>query len=438
MDLEWSAFKDKRICVAVSGGADSTALLHYLKANEKALGYRLCAVNFEHGIRGEESVQDSLFVQKICKEWEVDLYCYAEDCPARAREEKTSLETAARNFRNEKYEELLKAGKADVIATAHHANDVAETVLFRLSRGSALSGAAAIKKYAKGRLRPFLSWTKTEILRYVAENKLPYREDSTNFQTDATRNALRLQVLPLIEDRIPSAVKNIARFAATAEEDDAFLYELAETLLIKNGRGYTVRFSDKKPIFTRACLRAMKLLGVEKDYTQTHLNDLFSLQGLCLGAMLTMPKGVFAKRESDGIFFYNKCSEQPQGFEPHIFSEGSFTLGRYAICISKQLPIGEIFGKILRFDADKLPPDCVVRSREEGDFFEKFGGGTKTLKRYLIDKKIPKEMRDLPLIAMGKEIYAIFGVEISEKIKIDAETKNPLYLTIKFTGDEEI
>lgn len=436
MNLDLSHYKDKRICVAVSGGVDSTSLLHFLKTKEAEYGYRLCAVNFEHGIRGEESVADSRFVEELCRGWGVELYSFSEDCIARAEREKSSIETSARNFRNEHYEELLKTGKADVIATAHHADDVAETVVFRISRGSALSGAVGIKQVENGRIRPFLNKTKSEILSYAIEHKIPYREDATNQKTDVTRNALRLQVLPVLESRIPSAVKNIARFALSAQEDDNLLYELSAQLLEKAKDGYRVRFSDKKPIFSRACLTAMKSLGINSDYTQTHLNDLFLLQSLKLGAKITLPKNVVAVRESEGILLRFDCDEKLEGFEPINLQKGEFRLGRYEICLSNDIPKEASSQKILRLDEGKIPLGAVIRSRKEGDVFEKFGGGTKTLKRYMIDKKIPKNIRDLPVIAKDNVVYAVFGTEISEKVKIDGATKSTLYLTIKFTGEQ--
>ena len=438
MNLDLSHYKDKRICVAVSGGVDSTSLLHYLISSQAEYGYQLCAVNFEHGIRGVDSVADSQFVERLCAEWGVELYSFSEDCIARAEREKASLETSARNFRNECYDKLLREGKADVIATAHHASDVAETVLFRISRGSALSGSVGIKQVENGRIRPFLNKTKSDILAYASAQNIPYREDSTNSQTDATRNALRLQVLPVLEERIPSAVKNISRFAATALEDDSFLYELSDSLLEQSKGGYKVRFSDKKPIFSRACLTAMKLLGIDRDYTQTHLNDLFSLQSLKIGASVTLPKNVVAVRGDGYISLGHKRDTKEETFVSIPFEKGSYRLGRYEICVLDECPTQPQFEKILRIDYEKLPADCVIRSRQEGDAFEKFGGGTKSLKRYMIDKKIPKEIRDLPVVAKDSVVYAIFGVEISEKVKIHSQTQNTVYLTIKITGDKEL
>ena len=438
MNMDLSQYKDKRICVAVSGGVDSTSLLHFLKMHEGEYGYRLCAVNFEHGIRGEESVADSQFVHQLCLQWGVELYTFSEDCIARSEREKSSLETSARNFRNEHYEELLKTGKADFIATAHHADDVAETVLFRICRGSALSGAVGIKQVENGRIRPFLDRTKLEILAYATEHNVPYREDKTNQEIDATRNALRLQVLPVLESRIPSAVKNISRFALSAQEDDNFLYELSKQLLEQIKDGYKVRFSDKKPLFSRACLTAMKLLGIDRDYTQTHLNDLFFLQSLKLGAKITLPKNVLAIREEEGIFLCYNRGEEIEPFEPMNLQKGEFRLGRYEICLSNEIPSQQGFEKILRLDEEKLPLGSMIRSRQEGDEFEKFGGGTKSLKRYMIDKKIPKAKRDIPVIAKDNVVYAIFGTEISEKVKIDEKTKETLYLTIKIIGEKDL
>ena len=132
-------YANKRICVAFSGGADSTALLHYLTARQKQFGYTISAVHCEHGIRGEESLLDKAFVEAVCARWEIPLFSFSEDCPARAKREKESLETAARRFRYECFSSLVAENKTDYIATAHHLDDEAETVFIMGSSKMPLS-----------------------------------------------------------------------------------------------------------------------------------------------------------------------------------------------------------------------------------------------------------------------------------------------------------
>ena len=170
-------YRGNKICVAVSGGSDSVALLHYLNALKKENGYSLSAVHCEHGIRGADSLADMQFVKSLCEEWGVELYVFQEDCPARAKREKESLETAARNFRYQSFRTLIREGKADFIATAHHKNDEAETVLFRLARGTSLGGMSAMKEENGYLLRPFLKWSKKDIHAYIQEHGLSFCED---------------------------------------------------------------------------------------------------------------------------------------------------------------------------------------------------------------------------------------------------------------------
>ena len=416
--------KNKRICAAVSGGVDSIVLLRILKEKEIEYGYTLSAVNFEHGIRGEESVGDTLFVKSECEKLGVPLFLFAENCVLRAEKEKVSLETAARNFRQEGYYKLLAEGKVDYIATAHHQNDEAETVLFRILRGSSLTGAVGIEAQTNGFIRPLLSVSKKEILRYAKEHDISYREDKTNNERIATRNVLRLDILPALEALVPGAVSNIARFATLAKEDDEFLYQLSKELIVRQkGKPY-VCFSQEKVLFRRACLTVMKELGVEKDYTATHLEDLVSLQDLALGAKVTLPKGVEARKEEEGIAFYKKEDETMfLGEVP--FQIGEYQVGNFTVNVSFT-PLD----KALRFDLDKLPKDCFWRMRREGDRFTKFGGGTKSVKDYLIDKKIPVYERGMPLLVSGKDVLLISGVEISDKIKVSEETKRTVWVTV--------
>ena len=433
-------YQGKKICVAVSGGADSVALLHYLNALKGEHGYELSAVHCEHGIRGEESLEDMRFVQSLCKEWGIPLYTFQEDCPARAKREKESLETAARNFRLECFSRLVREGKAYVIATAHHKNDEAETVLFRLARGASLGGMSAMKMECGYLLRPFLSWTKEDITAYIHANGLAYREDKTNLELDATRNKIRLDILPKLEEYIPGATSNIARFAFLAGEDDELLCQLAKELLEETEEGYFVRFCDKKPLFTRAVLMALKGLGLYKDYTSVHLDSVFSLQYLERGATLDLPKNIRAEKQVEGIFLYYKKEEYyPPLSEEKSFSLDGFDGGRYEVILSNE-PLNEQENgwRTLRFDRGKLPQDAIFRFRKDGDKMKVFGGDTKSLKKLFNERKIPvRERGYLPLLAEkgGGIVYAVCGVEISEQIKVDESTKEVLYISIRKRGN---
>ncbi len=432
--MDMREFFQKRICVAISGGIDSVVLLRYLKTFEREDGYILSAVHCEHGIRGEESVEDMRFVEALCKEWGVPLTTFSADCPARAKAEKASLETAARSFRYESFAKLIEEDKTDFIALAHHANDDVETVLFRLSRGASLTGAGGMSERNGYLLRPLLSWTREQIVEYAKAQGLSWREDQTNFKRDATRNRLRLDVLPKLEEAVPGAANNLARFASLAQEDDRLLYEYASALFTTTDEGGMVAFSDKKPLFRRACLLALKSLGVEKDYTALHLENAYRLQSLERGAKMTFPKGVEAERREQGVLFYRKKPlAQEVKAEEKLFDGSNFDGGRYLASVSKTPPAHtKNVWKVLKLDGEKLPQGTVFRFREEGDFIRRFGGGKKSLKKFFNEKKIPvSERAYLPVLAKEDEVLVVCGVEISERVKITADTKEILYITIE-------
>ena len=442
--MQLHKFFGKKICVAFSGGVDSTVLLHFLWKNREKYGYFLSAIHCEHGIRGQESLRDKAFCENLCREWDVPLFLFSTNCPARAAREKKSLETAAREFRLECFESLIDNQKADYIATAHHTNDEAETVLFRLARGAALSGARGILPKDGWKIRPILNWTKGEILRYAEENALSYCVDSTNFELSATRNQLRLQVLPALENAVAGATENLARFAFLAAKDDEYLYKLSEKLLCKEkSGGYTVLFSNEEPLFSRACLTALKALGLERDYTSAHLESVFLLQNAERGARLDLPKRVRAEKTGKGIclFVFEKTDEKTVPLKREKpFSEDGFDGGRYEVSVEKTLPLAlDSAWKVLRVDAEKIPQDATFRFRKDGDVFKKFGGKSKSLKKFFNEEKIAvSERARLPLIASkdGRDVYVVCGVEIAERLKITEDTQRVFYITVKKKENE--
>jgi tRNA(Ile)-lysidine synthetase-like protein len=237
-----------------------------------------------------------------------------------------------------------------------------------------------------------------------------------------------------LEEAVPGAMGNLVRFASIAKEDDELLYEMAKELILEEEEGISVAFSDKKPLFRRACLLALKKLGVGKDYTALHLENAYALQFLHRGAKQNFPGGVEATRKENALFFYKTEEKIWTKNEEIPFCEKGFDGGRYEMkCFFSPTEENGEGWKVLRIDRDKIPPTAVFRFRKEGDYITPFGGGTKSLKKFFNEKKVAVDAREyLPLIAEknGNEVYAVCGVEISERLKVAADTKKTLYITI--------
>lgn len=402
-------YKNKRICVAVSGGRDSMALLHYLSAHGEEYGITLSALNCDHGIRGEASERDSAFVAAYCGGNCIKLHSF------KAEKGLFKSENAARVWRQECYRAVLSGGGADLIATAHHLNDNAETVLFNLARGSALSGMTGICDVPElGLIRPLTGCSRAEIDGYIKENNIPFVTDESNFSDDYTRNKIRHNVLPALEEAVNGAAENIYRFSRIAAEDEEYFARQVEAVLVCRGvYGYLIKPCAERVVFRRAAAKIAAQIYCRKDYTTEHFNRLFDLQFLENGKKFEF-LGLTAYKEEGGVAVIGNARNLP--------SEGAPFKGGQAFETADK---DESRNKILRYDADKIPESAVVRYKREGDKFTKFGGGTKSLSDYLTDKKVPQSMRGiLPLVCDKSEVLIVGGVEISDKIRIDEGTKN--------------
>ena len=422
----------EKIAVALSGGGDSVALLHFLLEKSKADGFSVCAVNVEHGIRGETSERDSLFVKELCENLKVELFFYRVDSVAYSEKKRNSLEQAARALRYEKFCELIRSGKADKIATAHHARDNAETVLLNLFRGTSLKGAAGIKAQNGGIVRPFLQTSKAEIEEYLAKNHLPFVTDETNADTDIKRNYVRHKLLPAAEALFPEAERALSRFAAIACEEDEYLDGLAARFVLQKGRVFGVITQADGVLLKRAVAIALKRMGIGKDYTFSHIEAVAALKEKENGARADLLNGYTAIREYDKIVIYKNGGD--------VYEEKPFCAGEYFFCgnllRAEKSTLAEFEKEcgecgVYFADADKIGKNATVRTRRDGDVFCKFGGGEKKLKSYYIDRKYPARLRgQLLLIADGKEIL-FSGLDVSDKIKVDKSTVNVIKLTYK-------
>lgn len=219
-------FSAQKIVVAVSGGADSLALADLLFRSRQKFGLQLCIAHYEHGLRGQISMDDAEFVGRFAENLGLEFFCEHGDVKKFAAENKISIETAARKLRYNFLDRVRRKKNFDAIALAHHANDQAETILMRLLRGATSSGLAAMKfEFDSAEygllLRPLLRFKKFELESYCAGRGIVPRVDATNFETDATRNKIRLELLPALAKFNPNIVDTLCRFAeVTAEETD--------------------------------------------------------------------------------------------------------------------------------------------------------------------------------------------------------------------------
>ena len=425
------------IGVGVSGGIDSMCLLHFLNAHKEALDIDVVAIHINHGIR-EESDDEARFVVQKCKEWGVRVYKFSIDAPKIAKDGKLSLETAARDGRYNVFETLVKKDIVDKIALAHHQSDQAETILMHIFRGCGVSGARGMDPIRdKIYIRPMLPVSKENIIDYANMNNIDYVEDSSNKDTSYTRNYLRNVVMKDILKKWPNAIEAINNFAGCVCEDDDYIKSTVSANAIMADKNVVQMpcyyFKGKSSVYSRIVFKALSLIGVNKDIERKHIEMIKELAtSLENGKKIKLPFDVTVSKEYDFLTFENNYVERAELGKP--FKMEDFSVANFGTIVLKRVKTEKMGEKgALYFDNKKLPKGAKWRYREDGDIFEKFGGGgTKKLKSFLIDKKVPVRLRDfIPVLACGNEVYVIAGVEVSDKVKVDADAPTCVRLTVK-------
>lgn len=422
VDLKRFINKNQTVAVALSGGSDSMALLYYMLSQAEKFGFKVIALNVEHGIRGDASVSDTEFVKKYCALKSIPLLTYTVYSLDKAKKENLSIEQAARILRYECFYDAINNGKCDLVATAHHSRDNLESVLINLFRGTGLNGAGGIKGNYKNKIiRPFIHVTKDEIDEYVKLNKIPFVTDQTNFDTDYTRNFIRHNVLPEVKKIFPEVEKSVMRFTEIAESESEYLNECATSAVSFIDGKAIIPTSLHRAIMSRAIIVCLKHLGLTRDWEKSHVDSVLSLQNNENGIKVNLPKGIIAIKEYDKIVFYKEAENNLEFIETP-FNVGKFNLSNQTISIC-QVTKPENLKDGFYVDGNKIPNSAVIRNKRDGDKFTKFGGGTKSLNDYLTDIKIPLRLRnELLIIADGNDVLAIFGVAVSEKVKVDDNT----------------
>ena len=219
--------KGDRIVIGVSGGADSVCLLMALCSLQEKLGFQVLVCHVNHELRGEEAAQDEAYVEMLCHKMQVPFFAFHENVELIAKKRKESLEEAGRYVRRQAFEQLCKEQGGTKIATAHHSNDNAETVIMNLLRGSAISGLKGIEpKREEKYIRPLIDCERSQIEKYCEENNLNPRIDESNFENEYTRNKIRNICIPYIKKEFnPKIINTIKRLSETVSEEENYMQE---------------------------------------------------------------------------------------------------------------------------------------------------------------------------------------------------------------------
>jgi len=397
------------VTCAVSGGADSMALLWGMYLLREKLGITLAAAHFNHHLRGQESQRDEMFVREFCEGFDIPLTVGG----AAVKAGKKGLEAAAREARYAFFETL--PGK---IATAHTADDNAETVLMHLVRGTGLKGLGGIAPINGKCIRPMLGCTRQQVLRFLEEYHISFVEDSSNAEDTFLRNRLRHQVMPILKAENPRLAENMSAMAMELRHDEAALSQMVKW---ESCPDVTELKTMPSVIRSRVLERFLKENGV-KEPERAHIalaeQLVFSEKP---SASACFPGGVTVARRYNSLV----AGEGSVAFETMVLPEqGSVEVQGLRITVSSAT---EIINTQDTFTVIPAGP-MVLRCRQSGDEI-RLPGGTKTVKKLFIDRKIPAQERlQIPIVADENGVLGIYGIGVN----LDRTAKALPALQIRF------
>lgn len=434
-----------RVIAACSGGADSVALLLFLLRCRKALGIEVLAAHVDHGIRGAASRADANFVAVLCRKNGVELFLY--DAVA----EKITIPAApsedwARQLRYRWFDAL--AGREEAkIATAHTLSDQAETVLFRLARGTGLHGLAGIPARRGAYLRPFLCLARQETVAYCAALGQSYVQDETNNQDNYARNRIRHEAIPALQFANPAAERSIARLCSQMQELDRWFAAEAAALLQSAATpcGYDIgvlRRADG-PILSAAL---HSLVAPVRDAEEKYVSLLRFLILRGEGALQLTDEVSYKVKDGELLRLAPAgaalAPAPPQPALPGLYRlPGGYILQIQLENYEEFLKNAPIFKKDLNCCADyaKIQKNVILRTRQPGDDFRPAGRHVrKTLKKLYNELSVPQGQRPLlPLLASGSEVLWLWGCGFAEGLAPDAYTREVLVIRTEKTGEDE-
>lgn len=409
--------KGDRVLIGVSGGADSIALLEFFVSVKEKYDLDICVAHIEHGIRGEDSVNDAEFVKNYCKKLGVNFYLKTIDAPNLAKKAKMGVEEYSRIARYDFFNTI----ECDKIATAHNLTDNIETLLFRLARGTGLKGACSIPAVRGKIIRPFIEVSSGEIRKWCNDNNIPYRVDCTNSDSAYSRNLIRLEILPLFEKLNANYQDNIENFISDVNEDYAFIDDYVKSIYPKIVKNNEIDLPKLNELDLSIKKRILIMFFDENGYSlnRIHLQSVIDI---------TLKSGKTQIKEN--VFA--------------ISAKGKIRLAKFNDLnkkdefVTKILNIDEFKDKNIDFycDCDKIVGNIIIRAKQAGDRIKPAGRNvSKTLKKLLNESAYPIEKRDKKIVVCDDlGIVGVIGLCADERVKVDCNTAK--ILTIKLPSED--
>lgn len=454
--------KGDTIVLGISGGADSVCLLFVLLELRNEYELNLCAVHVNHNLRGGDALRDQKYVEHMCEEYQIPCTVVSADVMAESKKRKRSLEETGREIRQEAFvsvaNKILKERKVDPetikISTAHHSNDNAETMLMNLVRGTGITGMTGIAPRVGKRIRPLLGVSRKEIEQYLLEKNILYCIDVTNNENIYTRNILRNEVIPCLEERVnEKAVVHMNQTIAELEQLEEYMlvqiehcyHDCVEKQEACNTQGVSIDINAEKykaymPIMQSRLLKRCleQVAGAKRDICRIHIEQLAELFAKQVGRTVHLPYSICAKRTYKGIRLSRRVDVNNKVIsEVSLEIPGQVELADGSVLFTQILKKDELsqiednhYTKY--FDYDIIIGLLSLRKRNSGDqIVINTKGNKQLLKKYYITNKIPEECRDeIPLLVLGSEVLWIIGYRKSSGYEITKNTKNVLRVRV--------
>ncbi len=429
------------ILLAVSGGIDSMTLLHVMNELQKRWHLQLAVVHINHQLRGKESDGDEALVKQTAERMAIPFYSTRIDVKTFAHKQKISKQLAARTLRYQAIEFIRQQLNAESVATAHNANDNAETVLMNIYRGTGIHGLAGIpvRREEGNIIRPLLFAWRKDIEAYAKAHNVEFRDDSSNASVVYQRNEFRHRIIPALQRKHPKILKSLTVVSATMRKvDDSLRTLVQEELSLCTSINTTGELSihlkkfNTLPEFVQSeiCVKLLERFHIEP--AEKKIERLLHLSDLTVGKSIELGAHVTALLEHDTILI--TTAQQKILAAQEIYFGASLQLPAGTISISKPMPVPKIFSgsrNIEFVDAEQLNQHLVLRTWRSGDWFVPFGlHAKKKLSDYFTNEKIPRHLKSIiPILESNGSIVWVCGKRLDDRFKLTPASRSAVKLT---------